>query len=239
MIEVVGVLVAAADREHASAEHIDKAVHDPRRIAPIREHPGQIVGQAETPLGHSQKHHAPVRGQATAIEGSCDFLGVNGWKRRTAESVIIDDVAGVAFAVEDDGSASRPDPPPHQRFTPRSPASQGALLRIRRVKTGRRRRGFRKTCGNSIAPYPTSDCRIFPIFSPFCTFLCRQRERMLVCYVVYEYPVTASIGAFEMRQIGFSKYEQQLSQRATEALKQMTELKQLRELVRLAEAPRR
>jgi hypothetical protein len=37
-------LVAAADREHAGAEHIDKAVHDPRRIAPIREHPGQIVG---------------------------------------------------------------------------------------------------------------------------------------------------------------------------------------------------
>ena len=26
----------AAHREHASAEHIDKAVHDPRRIAPIR-----------------------------------------------------------------------------------------------------------------------------------------------------------------------------------------------------------
>jgi hypothetical protein len=43
-------------------------------------------------------------------------------------------------------------------------------------------------------------------------------------------------GAFKMRQIGFSKYEQQLSERATEALKQMTELKQLRELVRLAEA---
>lgn len=81
MIEVVGVLVAAADREHAGAKHIDKAVHDPRRIAPIREHPGQLVGQTETPLGHRQKHHAPVRGQAPAIEGSCDFLGVNGWKR--------------------------------------------------------------------------------------------------------------------------------------------------------------
>jgi len=39
-----------------------------------------------------------------------------------------------------------------------------------------------------------------------------------------------------MRQIGFSKYEQHLAQCAGEALKQMTELKQLRELVRLAEA---
>lgn len=65
---------------HASAEHIDKAVHDPRRITPIREHPGQLVGQTETPLGHRQKHHAPIRGQAPTVEGSCDFLGVNGWK---------------------------------------------------------------------------------------------------------------------------------------------------------------
>ena len=39
-----------------------------------------------------------------------------------------------------------------------------------------------------------------------------------------------------MGQIGFSKYEQHLAQRAGEALKQMTELEQLRELVRSAEA---
>jgi hypothetical protein len=39
-----------------------------------------------------------------------------------------------------------------------------------------------------------------------------------------------------MRQIGFSEYEQHLSECATEALKQMTGLNQLRELVRFAEA---
>ena len=101
MIEVVGVLVAAAYREHASAEHIDEAVHEPRRVTPIREHPGQLVGQAETPLGHREKHHAPVRGQATAVESSCDFLGVNDWK---LELQIVSSVkAGVAFAVEGDG----------------------------------------------------------------------------------------------------------------------------------------
>jgi len=32
--------------------------------------PGQLVGQAETPLGHRQKHHAPIRGQAPTIEAS-------------------------------------------------------------------------------------------------------------------------------------------------------------------------
>jgi len=67
---VVGVLVAAADREHASAEHIDKAVHDPRRVAPIREHPGQLVGQAETPLGHREKYHAPVSRSGATIEAA-------------------------------------------------------------------------------------------------------------------------------------------------------------------------
>ena len=41
-----------------------------------------------------------------------------------------------------------------------------------------------------------------------------------------------------MRHIGVSKYEQHLAQCAGEVLKQMTELKQLRELVRLAEANR-
>ena len=88
MIEVVGVLIAAADREHTRAEHIDEAVQDPRRVAPIWEHPGQLVGQAETPLGHREKHHAPVRGQATAVEGSCDFLGVNGWKREWQNRIV-------------------------------------------------------------------------------------------------------------------------------------------------------
>ena len=40
----------------------ERAVQDPRRVAPIREHQGQLVGQAETPLGHREKHHAPIRG---------------------------------------------------------------------------------------------------------------------------------------------------------------------------------
>ena len=36
MIEVVGILVTAADREHPRAKHVGKAVDDARRIAPIR-----------------------------------------------------------------------------------------------------------------------------------------------------------------------------------------------------------
>ena len=74
MIEVVGVLVAAADREHASAEHIDKAVHDPRRIAPIREHPGQIVGQTEMPLGIARSITPPFEVSRPPSKAAVTFL---------------------------------------------------------------------------------------------------------------------------------------------------------------------
>ncbi len=36
MIEVIGVLVAAADREHAGPEHAGEAMDDPGRVASIR-----------------------------------------------------------------------------------------------------------------------------------------------------------------------------------------------------------
>ena len=36
MTEVVGVFVAAADREHASADHVSETVNDACRVAPVR-----------------------------------------------------------------------------------------------------------------------------------------------------------------------------------------------------------
>ena len=89
MIEVVGVLVAAADREHASAEHIDKAVHDPRRIAPIREHPGQIARpKPRRRSAIARSITPPFEVSAPTIEGCCDFLGLNGWKREWQNCII-------------------------------------------------------------------------------------------------------------------------------------------------------
>jgi hypothetical protein len=38
MIDVVGVLVTAADSEHPCAKHVGKTVDDACRIAPMREH---------------------------------------------------------------------------------------------------------------------------------------------------------------------------------------------------------
>ena len=80
MIEVVGVLVAAADREHAGAEHMTKAVHNPRRIAPIRNTRAKLSAKPRRRSAIARSITPPFEVRRPAIEGSCDFLGVNGWK---------------------------------------------------------------------------------------------------------------------------------------------------------------
>jgi hypothetical protein len=122
MIEVVGVLVTAADSEHPCTEHVGKAVDDARRIAPIREHPSEPVGQAEAPISHRQQHYAAVRCEPPTIECSCDFLGVNGWKRERQDRIV--GHGGRGACVDVAGLASQPNPTPHQCITPRSPAIQ-------------------------------------------------------------------------------------------------------------------
>jgi hypothetical protein len=47
MIQIIAVLIAARDGKHAGADHVSKAVHDPRRIAPIGEHEGQLLGHPD------------------------------------------------------------------------------------------------------------------------------------------------------------------------------------------------
>ena len=93
VIEIVGVLVAPADRENPGADHVGDRVGDARAIAPIgnatRHTLGQAqapLGQAQAPLGQRKQHHAAVRGHPPAVERGCHFLALDGWKRRTAES---------------------------------------------------------------------------------------------------------------------------------------------------------
>ena len=64
------------------------------RIARVRDHARQPLGDPEPALGLGQKHHTTVRGQAPAIEGGSDLLAGHGWKRerRSVSSVM----AGVA-----------------------------------------------------------------------------------------------------------------------------------------------
>ena len=115
MIEVIGVLVAAVDREHATKLCTTrvgsrrcgitraKLLAKPRRRSPSPE--------ASRPRLRSADH----------IEGGCDFLGVNGWKPGNQNDIVS---SGVEFAVEVDGVGFASESYAALRFTLRSPASQ-------------------------------------------------------------------------------------------------------------------
>jgi len=79
-VEVVAVLVAAADREQAGADHVGEPVGDARGIAAVGDQLGEAVGDAETALNSGQKHDATIRGNPPTVEGGSDLLCANGWK---------------------------------------------------------------------------------------------------------------------------------------------------------------
>ena len=70
MIEVVGVLIAAGDGEHAGAQNVVDAVRHQQRITRVGDQRRQPLRDPHTPLGSGQKHHAAIRGEAPAIERS-------------------------------------------------------------------------------------------------------------------------------------------------------------------------
>ena len=87
-IEIVGVLVTAADREDAGPDHVGDAVSDAGRIAPVRDQARQPLGDAEPPLRKRQQHDAAVRGKATTVEGGRDFLPSDGWKVEGRDRIV-------------------------------------------------------------------------------------------------------------------------------------------------------
>jgi hypothetical protein len=73
-IQIVGVLIAAADRENAGPDHVSEAVRYPRGIAAVRKDPSEPIGDPKPPLGHGQQHDAAIRREASAVESGCDLL---------------------------------------------------------------------------------------------------------------------------------------------------------------------
>jgi hypothetical protein len=87
-IEIVGILVAAGNRQHPSAQDIRLAVDDAALVARIGNAGGEPIGNPHLPLGLTEQQHAAVRRQPAAVKGSRYFLATNGWKAK-AGSVII------------------------------------------------------------------------------------------------------------------------------------------------------
>ena len=77
MIEVVGVLVAAGDGEHAGAQDVGDAVGDERRVSRIGDQRGQPGGDAKGGLDRGEQHHPAIGRHASAIERGGDFLALD------------------------------------------------------------------------------------------------------------------------------------------------------------------
>ena len=87
-IQIIGVFIAARDREDARADHVGQRKGNPRWIATVGKTARQSLGDAKAPLGHRQQHNAAIRGEASAIESTCDLLARNGWKRERQEIIV-------------------------------------------------------------------------------------------------------------------------------------------------------
>ena len=81
VVEVVGILVTAGDGQDAGEQDLGQRVQNPARIAPIRDHRGELLGNAQSPGSLSEQQDATVRAQASAVEGGCELLAPDGWKR--------------------------------------------------------------------------------------------------------------------------------------------------------------
>jgi hypothetical protein len=62
---------------------------DTVRVALVGDHPGELVGDAETPLRLSKQHHPAVRGDPPAIEGGADLLARYRWKVERQQGIFV------------------------------------------------------------------------------------------------------------------------------------------------------
>ena len=89
MVEIVAVLIAAGDGEHADAQNVGDAMRQQVRITRIRDQGRQLVGEAEALFGRGQQQHATVGCQAPAIECGDNFLARHGWEMERDEGNIV------------------------------------------------------------------------------------------------------------------------------------------------------
>ena len=80
IVAVVGILVAAGDREHAEPQHRRQRVDHPVGGAPLPDAAGQRLGQAEPAFRRAQQHQPAVRGDRPAGEIGGHLLALYGWQ---------------------------------------------------------------------------------------------------------------------------------------------------------------
>ena len=87
-IEIVGILIAARDRQHAGAQNIVEIMDDGALVAPVGNATGKGGGQSHPSLGLRQEQDATVRGEPPAFERRRHLLVANCWRREARRAII-------------------------------------------------------------------------------------------------------------------------------------------------------
>ena len=88
MIEIVGILIAAGDRQHPGLQDVGQIVDDTALVAGIGNAAGQTPGDPHRALRLRQQQHATVRCQPPAIERRGHFLAANSWESKTSNAIV-------------------------------------------------------------------------------------------------------------------------------------------------------
>ena len=87
MIEVVGILVAAGDGEHARAQDVGDAVRHECRVARVGDQRSQPGGDPEAGLDGGEQHDAAIGRHTSTIERGGDFLALHRWQRERQQGI--------------------------------------------------------------------------------------------------------------------------------------------------------
>jgi hypothetical protein len=125
-VEVVAVLVAAADRQHAHLDQLHERMLDAGGIAQVADAAGKPRADAKTSLRLAQQQQTPVGGLIAACEIDCELLARDGWKIEGKKRIVIH--GGVACGRNAKHSVWQRIATRSQRPAPHSPAQFSPLM---------------------------------------------------------------------------------------------------------------
>ena len=87
-VKVVGILIAAGDRQHPCLQHVAQTMDNTALIAGVGDAAGQSPGNTHPSFCLGQQQHPAVRRQPPAIKSRSNFLAANGWESKRNNSII-------------------------------------------------------------------------------------------------------------------------------------------------------
>ena len=87
-IEVVGILIAAGDRQHPCLQDVAQTMDDPALVPGVGNAVGQMPGNAYPALRLGQQQHPAIRRQPPTIESGGYLLAANGWESKRNNAIV-------------------------------------------------------------------------------------------------------------------------------------------------------